>query len=308
MRIANNTLYDNIKANLNRVSDEMIRANNIVSSGKRISNLSDDPVGLVNVLGLRASLENVDQMTRNIGMARTWLNAGESSLTQIEDILSELKSLAVQMSSSNTGSTERSIAAGTVDGLMRQVLALANTEVGGRYIFAGTDTDAVPFSLDDESDPTEVRYTGNGTAFATKIGKDITVAVGRDGESVFGDDSFDWSDPSVGHTNIFKTLLDFKSDLETNNVGGLQESLDRLDNHLETIQNTISDTGTKMIRLDVKEKILADLELSYSERKSGLEDADITEAVMDLKAREVAYQAALASSSRVMQMTLVDYL
>jgi flagellar hook-associated protein 3 FlgL len=44
------------------------------------------------------------------------------------------------------------------------------------------------------------------------------------------------------------------------------------------------------------------------ERKSQLEDADIAEAVMHLKSKELAYQAALASSARVMQLNLVNYL
>ena len=60
MRVANKTLYDSIIQRLSTVSNEMMEANEVVSSAKRINNLSDDPVGLVSVLDLRSSLANVE--------------------------------------------------------------------------------------------------------------------------------------------------------------------------------------------------------------------------------------------------------
>jgi flagellar hook-associated protein 3 FlgL len=308
MRIASKTVYDNVKINLNRTSNELLRANLIVSSGKKINKLSDDPVGLVNVLSLRASLENVQQMERNIGTGKSWLNAGESVLSQSYEILTELKALSIQMASSNVNQTERNNSSGIVDGLMRQLLSLANTEVNGRYIFSGTQTDTIPFAFDDVNNPTQVTYSGNDTPFSIKIEKNIDVGVGRDGETIFGDDNFDWSDTSAGQSNIFKTLMDFKTYLENDNVPGIEGIMDKLDSHLETVSAIISDSGIKTIRLEVRETIIADLKLSYTERKSLIEDVDITEAIMNLQAKEVAYKAALSSSSSVLQLSLVDYI
>ena len=37
-------------------------------------------------------------------------------------------------------------------------------------------------------------------------------------------------------------------------------------------------------------------------------DADIVEAAMNLKSVEMAYQAALASSAKVMELSLVDFI
>jgi len=300
MRVANKTLYDSIIRNLNKVSTDMFKANQVVSSGKKINTLSDDPVGLVTVLGLRSSLENINQLERNISMGRSWLNMGESVLSQAEDLLSQTKALCVGMADSTKGSSERANAATTVDGYLRQILSLANTQAGGRYIFAGTKTDTSPFSFDDEDNPTLVTYSGNDTPFSVKIGKDMNVAVGRDGEEIFGDT---WDD-----NNIFKTMIDLKTDLESDDVTGIQGAMDKLETHLETIQTLISDTGAKVIRLDVKETIIQDLNLTYTDRMSQLEDADIAEAIMDLASKELVYQAALASSAKVMTLSLVDYL
>jgi flagellar hook-associated protein 3 FlgL len=283
----------------------MVAANQVISSGKRINRLSDDPVGLVSVLSLRSSLSNLDQLERNLSTGRSWLEAGESALSETENILSEARALCVQMSSANVGAEERSNAVEVVDGYLQQILALANTEAGGRYIFGGTKTDVSPFLL---SGSDEVTYQGNDTPFSIKIGKNMDLSVGRDGESIFGDCDIDWSDAAAGRDNVFKTLMDLKDDLRINDAESVREALTKLDDHLDTLRAAVSDTGAKVLRLDTKEAIIQDLRLGYTERKSGIEDCDIAEAVMNLKSKELAYQASLASSSRVMQLTLVDYL
>jgi flagellar hook-associated protein 3 FlgL len=42
--------------------------------------------------------------------------------------------------------------------------------------------------------------------------------------------------------------------------------------------------------------------------KSGLEDVDMEQAVTELVSRQSAYQAAMLATSRVMGLTLADYL
>lgn len=308
MRVANKTIYDDIRINLERTTEDMIRANNVVSSGKRINKLSDDPIGLVNVLGLRSSLKNVQQLEKNISMGKSWLQAGESALTQIYNILSDTKALCVQMANATQGPSERANAAVQVDGYLRQIVTLANTQVGGRYIFGGTNTSTAPFEMDESGATPVVNYNGNDTPFAIRIGKGQDVEVGRDGEQIFGDDSFDWSDPAAGSGNIFKGLLDLKSALENNDINGIEQAMGRLDAYMDTVNNAISDTGIRQTRLDVKNNIIQELKLNYQDRESKLEDADIAQAIMDLTTKQTAYKAALASSAKVMQLSLVDYL
>ncbi|MFP3927955.1 MAG: flagellar hook-associated protein FlgL, partial [Desulfobacteraceae bacterium] len=158
MRIANKTIYDTIKNNLFRTSDEMTRANQVISSGKRINRPSDDPVGQVSVLGLRSSLANIEQLGRNITMGRSWLDMAESAMNQTEEVLSEAKALAVQMSNSTQGQTQRESAAQQVEGYIEQILNAANTQVDGRYIFSGTKIDTAPFAYDREQG--QVDYQG----------------------------------------------------------------------------------------------------------------------------------------------------
>jgi len=287
MRVANKSIYDSVQYNLGSISEELNKANEIATTGKRINNLSDDPVGLTQSLKIRSALSNIEQMGRNISYGNSWLTASESALTNVQNIISDTKALCVQMTSGTIGSDQRASAAVSVQNMLNEIVSLANTDVAGNYIFAGSKTDTIPFDQDGT-------YNGDNNAFTIKISQNSTVEVGSDGQAVFG--------------TVFATLLDLKTALQSNDVGSIQDAMDKLDTHFDDISGKISDVGSKMNRMEIRDKIFQDLNFSNTERLSKIEDADIAEAVMNVKAAELTYQAALASSSKVMTLTLVDYL
>jgi len=287
MRVANKTIYDSVKYNLGSIYEELNKANEIATTGKRINNLSDDPVGLTQSLNIRSNLANIEQMGRNISYGNSWLTASESAMTSVQNIISDTKVLCIQMANATIGPEQRSLAAGTVQNMLDEIVSLGNTDVAGNYIFAGSKTDTVPFDQDGT-------YNGDNNPFSIKISKNSTVEIGSDGQAVFG--------------NIFNTLFDLKTALETNDLGGIQDAMGNLDGHFDDISAKISDVGSKMNRMEIKDRIYQDLNFSNTERLSKIEDADIAEAIMNVKAAELTYQTALASSSKVMTLTLMDYL
>jgi len=287
MRVANKSVFDAAKYQLASIAEELNNANLIVTTGKRINKLSDDPVGVTQGLNIKAALANIEQLGRNISLGNLWLAASESALSQTQGIVSELRALSVQMASATTDAASRNSSAQIVQNMLVEIASLANTDVSGRYIFGGTKTDAAPFSQNGT-------YSGNNDAFTIKSGKNATIEVGSDGSAAFG--------------TLFTTLSAFQTALETNDVSGIQDAMTGLNTNFDAISEKISYVGAQMRRIEVKGEILENLNLSNTERLSEVEDADITEAVMNLKSVEFAYQATLASSARVMSLSLVNYL
>jgi flagellar hook-associated protein 3 FlgL len=287
MRVANKTVYDMVKFDLARINEELNKANRVVTTGKRITDLSDDPVRLSEALNIRSVLSNLEQLGRNINMGRSWLATSESALSQVQDLISDTRALCVQMVNGTITAEQRAMAAEMVQNTIDEVVSLANTEVNGQYVFAGWKTDTVPFGQDGT-------YHGDNHAFAIKIGNDTTVEVGSDGEAVFG--------------TLFTTVSDLKDALEGNDVGGISAAMTNLDNDFDHITTKISGIGSKMVRMDMKERIFQDWTVTSTERLSKIEDADMAAAIIDLESRQVVFQAALASSARVMQLSLVDFL
>lgn len=287
MRVATKTMYDLIKFNLAHITDDLNQANTVVATGKRINNLSDDPVGLSNALEIKSNIANISQVNRNINMGKSWLLSSEGALTNTQDMLSDTRALCVEMATATKSSSDRAAAALTVQNVKDEIIALANTQVSGRYIFAGTNTDVLPF----EADGT---YNGNSSPFAIKTANDSVMAVGADGEAIFSD--------------ILTSLDDMISQLQSNDVSGIGASIAIMEGHFTDISANISAIGSKMNRMEIKENILQELTISNTEQLSRIEDADIADAVMNLKSVQVAYQAALASSSSIMELSLMDYL
>jgi flagellar hook-associated protein 3 FlgL len=88
----------------------------------------------------------------------------------------------------------------------------------------------------------------------------------------------------------------------------LDQSLTELDELLDSLTTQITDFGARANRLQVQSRIYENLELSTAENLSEQQDTDMIEALMQLKAKEVAYQAALSAAAKTMQISLVDYL
>ena len=294
MRITHKTLFEGNLYNLGELVEDMHELNTVVATGKQINDISDDPVGLSRVLELRSNISNLEQLERNISTGRTWLTMGETALTEVTGVISQAKEVCVQTIGANSSASERVQAAQVILGDLLHALGLANTTVNGQYVFSGTKTDTKPYVVDDETTPTATTYSGNTGAFTIKTGKDTDLAVGHNGQAIFD--------------NLFTTLINLKGYLESNDTAGIGTAMDELDSHFDSINQKVAEIGSKNLRLDIKEKIIIDFDLRYKENISEIEDADIAEAIINLKSTELAYQAALASSAKVMQLSLVQFL
>ena len=291
MRISNTMVYNMVQSNLANSTEDLNKATEIAMTGKRILDLSDDPTGLTKALGIQSALDGFDQVEKAISLGNSWLTASENALTQSQNLITDAKTLAIQMANAPISSAERESAAQVVQNTMEELVSLANTKVDDRYIFSGSQTDVPAFELDDNGIVSS--YQGDNTAFSIKIGE-TSMAIGNDGEDIFSD--------------IFNTLSLFKTALESDDIDGIQSAMTNLEADFDTLNEAITTVGTKMNRMDIKETLYQDLTLRETERLSGIEDADITEAYTNLQQKQLVYQSALASSAKVMQLSLLDYL
>jgi flagellar hook-associated protein 3 FlgL len=294
MRVTQKAIFETHRYLLGKITEELTDTSLDVTTGKRINEIKDDPVGMTQVMSLKSNLSNLEQIGENISTGRTWLSAGETALQNVKDIITEVIGIGITMKNATIDTSQRQVAAEQIRGYLLQIESLSNTRVAGQYIFSGTKTDTIPFAVDDQDNPTTVTYYGNDRAFSVKTGKDTAVAVGHNGEAIF--------------SSLFSALVDLKGSLEGNDVEGIGSCLDSLDTDFDTVNSKISEIGGREIRLDTKEKIITDLDLRYTENRAEVEELDITEAITKLQATQLAYQAALSSSAKVMQLSLVDFM
>jgi flagellar hook-associated protein 3 FlgL len=160
----------------------------------------------------------------------------------------------------------------------------------GRPLFGGTTGNAVAYDA-------AGAYQGEPTGVLRTIGDGLSVRVditGPEAFSVPGDDLFAVLDDTI-------TAMTAAPD----QLGG---SLDRIDAVSKQMLSALADVGTRYGRVEGAQRTLADATLDNTAALSEVENVDIAKAVVDLQLQEVAYQAALGATARVMQPSLLDFL
>ena len=199
MRVPNISTYVNSTYRLGNLTSDLESANEVVSSQKQLNEMSDDPLGLSQVLTLKSTLSNLTQIDRNVNMGKSWIKSVENALDDVKDLIIEIKIDIARLANDSTTADERQDAIERVQSVIEQIVSLGNTQVNGNYIFAGSDTNVKPFEYDAEND--QVIYHGDDNPFEITTGQDLTVAVGRAGSSTFWDSQVDIN--STNNTIVF---------------------------------------------------------------------------------------------------------
>ena len=146
MRISENIKFNTIVDNMFKSQDSYNKLAEKIASLKEINRPSDDPIGMNRVLNLRESRASVKQYTRNINGCESRLTITESKLSAVGDLLIKAREVAVAQSTATASAEMRSAEAGTVQQLIDEMLALANSKYDGKYLFSGAKTGEAPFS------------------------------------------------------------------------------------------------------------------------------------------------------------------
>ncbi|GIW82262.1 MAG: hypothetical protein KatS3mg105_4069 [Gemmatales bacterium] len=88
----------------------------------------------------------------------------------------------------------------------------------------------------------------------------------------------------------------------------LDQLLGEIDRVHDNIRASLGEQGTLLEDLDHLENRLGDLQLTTRETLSHLEDADLTEVLLNLRAQENSLQLALATAARSFEQNLLDFL
>jgi len=146
MRITNTTLFNTTLANIQQYNTRLLQTYEEAASGRRLHRPSDDPTGTRRVLDLRGRLSVLEQFKGQRVVTTSLLEGTDTALQSVETLLLSAKGLALRGANDTLGPEQRAILANEVGGLFHQAIALGNSDVNGRYLFAGQANDQPPFS------------------------------------------------------------------------------------------------------------------------------------------------------------------
>ena len=293
MRITQKMMTSQVNSNISKNLEKCMKTQDRISSGKQITQASDDPVGMAKILDYRKMLDTIDQYGRNISQARSYLESGESTLSNIGELLNRAKELALSQVTGTASAETRKIAAGEARQIRDQLILLANSKQNDRYMFGGRRTDAPPYDPQNPEGP----FQGDNGDFSIIVGNGVTMNVAVSGQRAFG-----------GPADPVLVLSKLIVGLEANDPAAISDQLDPLDQSLAQVTNERTDVGARLNRLDSTESHWDSFKINIQKTLSDTEDLDLVRAATELNAQQTAYQAALSSSAKIIQPSLLDYL
>jgi flagellar hook-associated protein 3 FlgL len=299
-RVTNQTMSSFAQRNLQDNMARMAKLQELASGGSLIARPSDDPVGTADSMRTRADMRANEQYKRNIDDANGWLTTVDSALGTVTSLLNKARDLTIQASNGSLTQTAREAIALELGSIKESLLSAADTKYLGRSVFAGNSDGAAVFDRTDNAAP--YTFAGPKSPVDRRIGAEMKVRVDAEGEKVFGSDP---ADGSSGNS-VFALLDSMIAKLE--GVGDVSTNLNDIDSRLYSVINARAEVGTRHAQILKAQETNLDEAVSLEARRSGIEDPDIGKVVLDLKMQEVAYQAALQVTARVLQPTLMDFL
>ena len=136
MKISNRLFNDQQISQFSKNMSDIQKLQSKISSGKNIVFASDDPVGAVELSGLKDVTSRIDQFLKNANLANDRLHLMDSTLEGAKDIFIRCNELAVQASNDVLGVGDREAIALEFDELKKELLSLANIQDSGEVLFS----------------------------------------------------------------------------------------------------------------------------------------------------------------------------
>ncbi|MFT7005682.1 MAG: flagellar hook-associated protein 3 FlgL [Colwellia sp.] len=203
MRVSTAQFYFQNSQQLSSLQSDVNEQVQYLSSGKRVLTAKDDAVSYGTLAGYKDELSNIDKYQRNITQAENRNSLQETSFSNAEDVMQQLKQLFIQANNGSLNDSDLDALAKLAENSQEQLLGIANTkdETGG-YIFSGFQTQVTPFNSQADG---SVTYQGDSGVREIQIGKNVMVATNQAGDEAF--------------TNISNPIGDFSAIYNTNNSG-----------------------------------------------------------------------------------------
>jgi flagellar hook-associated protein 3 FlgL len=312
MRVTNALVTRSLSRRLLENQRLLAEAQERVATGKKVQKMSDDPTAGSAIMQASGQLRGIEQYTRNVDHLATRLDAEDSALAQLTDLMTRARELGVATVGATSDAAGRRAAGAELRQLLGQVVNIGNTKLGDDYLFGGIgDNGRAPFTLPtrqadgtttftqmdppaDPADPPTPRIPSGERQYEIAAGQ--TMAGPHAGGKVFLD------------SGMLDALHRLATAMETDQTADMGGAMRDLDGAFADVQALVGEIGARQTQADIVRAGLTALKDTFTTQKSGLSEVEMEQAITEMVQRQTAYQAAMLASSKVMGLSLAEYL
>lgn len=293
-RVTQSMLTDRSLSGLQGSLGRLAEIQEHLSTGRVLNRPSDSPADAASAMRLRSGIAAQQQYSRNAEDGLGWLNTIDATLQGASTQVRHARDLALQGANGAPSAATREALATEVDQIRASLVAAGNTSYLGRPVFGGTTAGTVAYT-----DTAGVAaYVADGNPVNRTIAEGVSLDVALSGPAAFGADG----------DSVFDHLTALSAALRAGDATGIRAGIDALTLDGDRVSSALANVGTRTVRIEQAAQAAKDAELSLTNSLSEIENADLPETMVELQMQEVAYQAALAATARVLQPSLVDFL
>lgn len=341
VRVADRSTGRNYLKYLNKARSDYAATTARIASGNRFTKMSDDVSAGSQVLRTRSDRYKVEKQLDNIKSINEELTSAEDNMKFINDILTSVGHEIVNKALNGTNDqTTMDTYANQIASAREELLQFANAQYGKKFLFGGTNASSAPFTINKDTgrleyngiDVDSIQKRADGSYYYVDeneqeqdipMDDDVYLDIGmgikmagtavdpRTGYKVSysGLDIIGFGKDEDGNSkNLYNALLDIENALRE----GDRDKAGKLNNKLQDLQNVfqtnLTDIGTKTEFLDTMQERLDKTVDGYTERIQDLMGTVPGEEETTLMMNDYALKAVLQLGSRILPISLMDYL
>lgn len=294
MRITEGTIATNFLFTLNKSRERIVELQSQLASGKKIQNASDDPQVADTVLRLNELKSAREQYKKNALEGQELADTTADILSQFADMMTSVKEVLVRASGTKNESDLATLSE-RVNQLLSEGVDIANTKFNGKFIFGGTQSLDLPYTLAPDGSAVTKNPKGIDGVIKYQIGDSIAHQANISGEQ------------GLKGTQYFDLLIQIRDAMKSGSFDASVYS-PQVDQSISNILDTASYAASYANHFDAVRQNLDSQQSQIVQYLSITQDTDVAQAVMQLKQEETMLDAALNTGGRIIPKSLLDYL
>ena len=265
-----------------------------VASGLRVNRPSDDPAAAAeDVLNL-SQQSQVAQYGQSASSLNGLFQTADSAIASSITALNQAVSLGTEAANGTSTTSDQQAISASIQGILNQVVQLANTSYQGSYIFGGTAVSSAPFS----SGANGVTYSGNAGVNTATIAAGLSIQTNVPGSQLF-------MQPG---SSVIGSLQQLLTAVQSGDSTATSNATTAVSNALNYLTSQRVFYGNAMNQINNDQTALSQETTNLKSQENTLVGADMAQAATNLTQAQTDDQAVLAAAAKVMPVTLLDYL
>ena len=303
MRVTNTIITRTSQLRLQQGLQGIDRIRDDISTGVRIRKMSDDATSGGELVRIGSSMRAITQFRRNADVGINRAQAEDTALDLLGNALIRASEVGVSQDITPVDTAANDAAKQEIDQLLNLAVGVANTRFGDEYLFGGIRSNEAPLHYPAPTSGSFSRLLDENGLPVDPSGN-ITLEVG-DGKFVT---------PNHNATQVFldtdslEALRALSDALGSHDAVAINAATERVKVAHSKVQALVGTVGARVNEMEDAKRSLVALEFDLKVYRSDLRDTEIDKAMVELVGKQTLYEAAMGATSRILGLSLANYL